>query len=401
VHRTARAAARRIEAGALNDGGSLDDLATDLGLSARQLRRAVKQEFGVSPVELAQTQRLLLAKQLLSESNLPITQVAFASGFESVRRFNALFSSHYRLTPTKMRRLSNSSCTRDKLRLTLAYRPPYNWHSLLRFLSGRATAGVEQVVAGAYLRTACVGQHRGWLKVEPIAGRDALAVEIATSLVPALPEIMSRLKNLFDLNARPDVIASHLAADLRLASLARRCAGVRVPGAFDAFELAVRAILGQRVSVRAATTLAGRLAARYGEPIETPYPGLDRLPPTAEKIAQAQESEMRTVGIATARAASIRAIAQAMLRRELDLDPGADPEEAARSLQQFAGIGDWTAQYIAMRALRWPDAFPAGDLVLLKAAGEQSPKQLRLTAEAWRPWRAYAAMYLWESQHPI
>jgi AraC family transcriptional regulator, regulatory protein of adaptative response / DNA-3-methyladenine glycosylase II len=401
VRYTARAAAGRIEAGALNDGGSLDELAGDLGMSARQLRRAVKQEFGVSPIELAQTQRLLLAKQLLAESNLPIIKVAFASGFESVRRFNTLFRSHYRLTPTKMRQLSKSSCTGDRVRLTLAYRPPFNWPSMLRFLNSRATAGVEQVVEGAYLRTASVGKHRGWFKVEPIPGRDGLAVEIATSLVPALPEIMPRLKNLFDLSARPDMIASHLSTDLRLADVVNRFVGIRVPGAFDSFELTVRAILGQRVSVRAATTLTGRLAAQYGEPLETPFPGLDRLSPTPVRIALAQETEIASLGIVAARGASIRAIANAVNRRELDLHPGSDPEKVARHLQTFAGIGDWTAQYIAMRALRWPDAFPASDLVLLKATGEKSPKRLRETAEAWRPWRAYAAMYLWESQRPI
>jgi AraC family transcriptional regulator of adaptative response / DNA-3-methyladenine glycosylase II len=395
VRRTAQAAACRIEAGALNDGGSLDDLAANLGLSARQLRRAVKQEFGVSPIELAQTQRLLLAKQLLSESNLPIIQVAFAS----VRRFNSSFRSHYRLTPTNLRRLARPG-TGDRVRLTLAYRPPLNWRSLLRFLSGRATAGVEQVVDQAYLRTASVGKHSGWLKVEPIAGRDALAVEIATSLMPALPELLSRLKSLFDLSARPDVIALHLSADEHLAQVLPRCAGLRVPGAFDGFELTVRAILGQRVSVRAATTLAGRLAARFGEPVETPFAGLDRLSPTPARIAEAPAEEIAALGIAAPRAASIRLIAEAVTRRELDLQAGADPVETARALQAFPGIGDWTAQYIAMRALRWPDAFPAGDLVLLRATGESRPERLRERAEAWRPWRAYAAMYLWESQHP-
>ena len=398
VRRTAQAAACRIEAGALNDGGSLDELASNLGLSARQLRRAVKQEFGVSPIELAQTQRLLLAKQLLSESNLPITQVAFASGFESVRRFNALFRSHYRLTPTDLRREARPG-NGDLVRLTLAYRPPLDWRSLLRFLSGRAAARVEQVVDQAYLRTAVVGKHRGWLKVEPIARRNALAVEISTSLVPALPEIMSRLKSLFDLNARPDVIASHLSADPRFAPVITRCAGLRVPGAFDGFELTVRAILGQRVSVRAASTLAGRLAARFGEPVDTPFEGLDRLSLAAARIAEASEGEIAALGIPVARATSIRMIAQAVAGGELDLHAGADPIETSLALQAFPGIGDWTAQYIAMRALRWPDAFPAGDLVLLRAAGEKSPQRLRERAESWRPWRAYAAMYLWASQH--
>jgi len=400
VSRTARAAAARIEAGALNDGGSLEQLAGDLGLSTRQLRRVVRQEFGVSPIELAQTQRLLLAKQLLTESNLPIIEVAFSSGFESVRRFNALFRSHYRLTPSRMRRSSRTTRGGDSVRLTLAYRPPLAWNALLRFLSGRSTAGVEQVADTAYFRTAAVGSHQGWIKVEPIPGQNALAVELATALMPVLPEVIGRLKNLFDLRARPDVIASQLAADVRISSVVSRCPGLRVPGAFDGFEMAVRAVLGQRVSVRAATTLAGRLAARFGEPIETPYPGLNRLSPTPERLAAAEEPELRALGIIATRVAAIRALAQAVNRRDIDLKPGPDPEIITSALKKLPGIGDWTAQYIAMRALRWPDAFPAADLVLLKASGETSANRLLATAEAWRPWRAYAAMYLWESQHP-
>jgi AraC family transcriptional regulator of adaptative response / DNA-3-methyladenine glycosylase II len=401
VRRTARAAASRIEAGALNDGASLEQLAEDLGLSARQLRRAVRQEFGVSPIELAQTQRLLLAKQLLTETDLPIIQVAFASGFKSVRRFNALFQSHYRLTPSLMRRSSNVTRGEDCVRLSLSYRPPLAWYPLLRFLWARATAGVESVAGPAYFRTAAVGNHRGWLKVTPSAERNVLAVELATSLVPALPEVLARLKNLFDLNAQPDIIASHLALDARLASVGSLCPGLRVPGAFDGFELAVRAILGQRVSVRAATTLAGRLAASFGEPIETPWPGLNQLSPRCERLAAAREKELTALGISAPRAACIKALAQAVTARRIDLAPGPDPEGTAAALEELPGIGDWTAQYIAMRALRWPDAFPAGDLGLLKASGIASARRLRDAAEAWRPWRAYAAMYLWESQHPF
>jgi AraC family transcriptional regulator of adaptative response / DNA-3-methyladenine glycosylase II len=399
VWRTARAAARRIEAGALNDGGSLDALARELGLSARQLRRAVRQEFGVSPIELAQTQRLLLAKQLLAESKLPIIEVAFASGFDSVRRFNALFRSHYRLTPSRMRRTSQRSAGNDCLRLTLAYRPPLAWDALLRFLTGRATARVERVAGGAYVRTAAVGKHTGWLKVAPISGSNTLAVELATSLVPALAEILARVKNLFDLSARPDVIASHLGGDARLADGACACPGLRVPGAFDGFELAVRAVLGQRVSVAAATTLASRLTARFGAPIATPFPGLDRLSPTPARLAEARQPDLTALGISSARAVTIRAIAQAVIERRVDLQPASDPEAVMQTLLEIPGIGDWTTQYIAMRALRWPDAFPSSDLGLLKASGETAARRLRDRAEDWRPWRAYAAMYLWEGHH--
>jgi AraC family transcriptional regulator, regulatory protein of adaptative response / DNA-3-methyladenine glycosylase II len=395
VSRIARIAADRIEAGALNDRGSVEKLARDLGLSARHLRRAVRREYGVSPIELAQTRRLLLAKQLLTESDLPIVRIAFASGFESIRRFNALFQSHYRLTPSRMRRSPPKAQGRDSLRLTLAYRPPLPWDALIGFLANRITAGVERVEGQAYLRTVQIGPHRGWLKVEPIARRNALAVELCLGLIPALADVLARLKNVFDLSARPDTIAGHLRHDTRLAGTVDRFPGLRVPGAFDGFELATRAILGQRVSVRSATTLAGRLASQFGEPIETPFPGLDRLSPSAVRLADSSESELSALGIALPRAAAIRTIAGAVARRELDLQPGPDPDAAIAALQEFPGLGDWTAQYIAMRALRWPDAFPSGDLGLLRAAGVTSARALRDTAEAWRPWRSYAAMYLW------
>ncbi len=403
VRRTARAAASKIEAGALNDKRGLDQLARDLGLSTRQLRRVVQQEFGVSPVELAQTQRLLLAKQLLTESALPITQIAFASGFDSVRRFNALFQSHYRLTPSLMRRPASPAASPggDCIRLSLMYRPPMAWDSLVRFLSGRATAGVECVEHRTFRRTVALGQHRGWLGVTPIAGRNAVSVELATSLMPVLPAVLSRIKNLFDLNARPDVIAAHLHDDPRLADVAARFPGLRLPGAFDGFELAVRAILGQRISVQAATTLAGRLAARFGTPIETPFPGLCRASPKPETLAAALVSDLTTLGIAHSRAVSIVAIARAVVSHQVDLEPGGDPEIVMNTLRQLPGIGDWTAQYIAMRALRWPDAFPAGDLGLLRACDTASAQQLVIAAQAWRPWRGYAAIYLWERLHML
>jgi AraC family transcriptional regulator of adaptative response / DNA-3-methyladenine glycosylase II len=395
--RTARTAAGRIEAGALNNGGSLERLARDVGLSARQLRRAVRREYGVSPIALAQTRRLHLAKQLLAESDLPIIDVAFASGFDSVRRFNALFRSHYRLTPTRMRRASAAARAVGSVRLTLGYRPPLAWNALLRFLSGRASAGVEWVSGQAYHRTAAVGGQRGWLKVALSAGKDALAVELSTSLVPALPEVLTRLKYLFDLCARPDVITAHLAGNSRLAHVVARHPGLRVPGAFDGFEMAVRAILGQRVTVRAATTLAGRLALSLGEPLETPYPALNRVSASPERLAAVDLSELRAMGISGARAAAIRGLAHVVAHDRIDLQPGPDPEAVAAKLCELPGIGDWTAQYIAMRALRWPDAFPASDLGLMKALRETSPSRVRAASAAWRPWRAYAAMYLWES----
>jgi AraC family transcriptional regulator of adaptative response / DNA-3-methyladenine glycosylase II len=397
VRTTARAAAARIEAGALSDGGSLEELAASLGLSSRQLRRSVRKELGVSPVELAQTNRLLLAKRLIAETQLPLVQVAFAAGFESVRRFNALFRSHYRLTPSALRRSSSPAVAADCLRLVLAYRPPLDWDAILRFLGARAIPGVECVTGVAYHRTVCVGEHRGWLSVSPVADRNLLAVVLATALAPALPSILVRLRNLFDLDARPDVITGHLALDPLLAPWVKQQPGLRVPGAFDSFELGMRAILGQQVSVRGASTLAGRFARRFGEAIETPLPCLNRIAPTAETLAAARSATLAGLGLPNARAESLRNLARVVARSEIDLEPGVDPTAIVAKLVELPGIGPWTAEYIAMRALRWPDAFPAGDLGLVKASRLKSAKALEKAAERWRPWRAYAAMHLWES----
>ncbi len=397
----ARAAAARIEAGALNGtrdvGGGLETLAASLGLSSRQLRRAVRQELGVSPVELAQTSRLLLAKRLIAETQLPMVQVALAAGFDSVRRFNSLFQSHYRLTPSELRRAKSPAVDGDCLRLVLSHRPPLAWDAMLRFLAARAIAGVECVTDGAYLRTVAIGEHRGWLKVTPVADRHLLAVELSTELAPALPAILARLRNLFDLDARPDVIAGQLALDPLLRASVKRQPGLRVPGAFDGFELGLRAIVGQQVSVRGASTLAGRIAERFGEGIRTPVPCLNRLTPAAASIGGAGSGMLVGLGLPAARAESLRNLARAVERREIDLELGVDPTAIVAQLVELPGIGPWTAEYIAMRALRWPDAWPAGDLGLLKAARLKSARELERKAEPWRPWRAYGAMHLWES----
>jgi AraC family transcriptional regulator of adaptative response / DNA-3-methyladenine glycosylase II len=395
VGRTARQAAARIEAGALNDEGSLETLARELGLSSRQLRRAVRQEFGVSPIELAQTRRLLLAKQLLTETALPLITVAHSSGFASVRRFNALFRAHYGMPPSSLRKAAGIGSSRDSLTLTLGYRPPLDWTSMLRFLAERATAGVEGFSGNAYLRTIREGEARGWVKVEPARDRNRLIVEVSSELAPALPALLFRLRGLFDLDARPDVIAAQLGSDPRLATALKARPGIRVPGGFDGFELAVRAILGQRISVAAATTLAGRLASACGEPIESPFPQLNRLSPRAECLAQVEPEQLVALGIAAPRARAIVELAKAVVGGRVELVPGVDPELTIQRLMELPGIGEWTAHYVAMRALRWPDAFPASDLGLLKAAGAGSPRELATRAEAWRPWRAYAAMILW------
>lgn len=395
VRTIAHAAAARIEAGALNAGGGLEELAAELGLSSRQLRRAVRSEFGVTPVELAQTNRLLLAKRLIAETELPLVQVAFAAGFESVRRFNALFRSRYRLTPGAMRRATPRDVAANHLRLTLSYRPPLDWDALLRFLGRRAIPGVECVSGGAYHRTVAIGEQRGRISVSHVAERHALTVELTAELAPALPAILARLRRLFDLDARPDVIARHLALDPRLKPLVSRRPGLRVPGSFEPFETAVRAVLGQQVSVRGASTLA----ERCGEPIRTSLPCLNRIGPTADTLAKVRTTTLTGLGLTTARADCLRGLAGAVARREIVLEPGGDATAVIERLLKQPGIGPWTAEYIAMRALGGPDAFPSGDLGLLKAGGERNAKDLDRAAEGWRPWRAYAAMHLWESLH--
>jgi AraC family transcriptional regulator of adaptative response / DNA-3-methyladenine glycosylase II len=424
VPRLAEAAAQRIAAGALN-GNGLDRLARDLGVSGRQLRRAMQQELGVSPIELAQTHRLLLAKQLLTETRLPMTRVADASGFQSVRRFNALFRERYRLNPESLRRHSRSEAATNailgtrtsrsngashvapngserrepNLRLTLAYRPPLAWRALLAFLAARATPGVERISSGVWARTVRIDGRTGVIRVrEPERGstqasHDVL-LEADAMLAPALMPLCARVKHLFDLVAEPNAIESHLARAGfgRIAGTAR---GLRVPGAWDGFELAVRAILGQQVSVRGATTLMGRLTAAFGEPLSGVEEGFNHLAPTAERLADAGADAIRRIGLPAARAETIHDLSKLVADGSLSFDADSDVRSLMRRLTEIRGIGPWTAEYIAMRALHWPDAFPASDLVLRRAVGGLTTARLTRLAESWRPWRSYAAMHLW------
>ncbi len=406
VPRVAQSAARRIAAGALN-GSGVDDLAGSLGVSARQLRRSMQQEVGVTPIELAQTHRLLLAKQLLTDTRLPIAQVAYASGFQSVRRFNALFVERYRLNPQALRRAGADAplATREgAVHLALSYRPPLAWDALLGFLAARATPGVEQVSAGAYARTLCVGAHAGVIRVTRAHARGtkahALDLEVSTSLLPVLLTVVARVRRLFDLDAEPDHIAAHLSGGA-LGDLAGEDRGIRVPGAADGFELAVRAILGQQVSVKGATTLMARLTLVFGEHFASGDEALRRLPVTASRLATASIADIAAIGLPAARATTIHVLARECASGALALEPECDVRALLRQLVALPGVGPWTAEYIVMRAVHWPDAFPASDLVLCRAAGNLTPARLTRLAEQWRPWRAYAAMHLWRRSVPI
>lgn len=389
VGRLAAAAANAIEDGALSET-TVDAMAARLGVTDRHLRRAVEREYGVSPIGLAQTQRLLAAKRLLTDTSLPVTEVAFASGFSSLRRFNALFRERYRMNPSALRRAAAGSPS-GTLCCEVAFRPPFDWEAHLDFIGRRAIAGVEAVVDSRYLRTVSVGGARGWIAVGLSARPNTLRVEMSESLAPKMIPVVAGVKRVFDVAANPEQIAA------RLGPLATSRPGLRVPGAFDGFEVAVRAILGQQVSVRAATTLAGRFAAALGTPLETPHAGLSHTMPAPRTVAGAKVEDLAALGILSSRARTILDIAAAVESGELRLDSHADPIQTMTALKQIREVGEWTAQYVAMRALGWPDAFPHADLGILKALGTEDPRVALARAEEWRPWRAYAAMHLWRS----
>ena len=382
---------------------SVEKLAARLGVSDRHLRRIFEAQFGVSPLQYLQTRRLLGAKQLLADTSLPITQVALISGFASVRRFNAAFVAHYQLNPTQLRRQGAVGAVgaSDGITVRLGYRPPYDVAALLGFFSKRCLRTIEFVAADAKQpgigRTLFVesgGQvHRGWLLASFDEARCQLVLRISDSLREVLPLVIRRVRAMFDLDADPAAINSVLHAAFPGGD------GLRVPGALDGYELAVRAVLGQQITVAAARTLAQRMVERFGEMIETPWPELSRLFPAPAVLAQASGDALGQLGIVRQRQAAIVGIARAVLDRRLQLHGGADINATLATLKALPGIGDWTAQYIAMRALRWPDAFPAGDGALHKALDVQGLKnparQAELASLAWKPWRSYAVIRAW------
>jgi AraC family transcriptional regulator of adaptative response / DNA-3-methyladenine glycosylase II len=392
--RLAYSAAGLIEDGLLNEA-SIEQLAARLGVTDRHLRRVFQSELGVSPVEYAQTHRLLLAKRLLTDTPLSITGVAMASGFGSLRRFNALFRSRYRLSPSDLRKRLTSTSVPEMLTFQLGYRPPLDWSRLLEFLSKRSIEGVEHIEGSRYLRTVRIvqadRQHTGWIAVSPARRKPTIEVQMSASLVGAIPSVLSRVKRIFDLACNPAEISA------ALGELAVTRPGLRLPGAFDGFEVAVRAVVGQQITVKAARTLVGRFAACFGESIRTPDAKLGTLFPSAAQVAQVSYSDIAANGILAARSKTIIALARAIAEGTLVLEPGADVEQTISTLRNVSGVGEWTAQYIAMRALSWPNAFPHTDYGVLKAMGEKNPRVALERAAEWQPWRAYAVIHLWNS----
>ncbi len=389
--RLAWAAAQRIEAG---EDESLATLAERLGITSRHLRRVFQQEYGVSPVAFAQTQRLLLAKRLLTDTRLPVAEVAYAAGFASLRRFNALFDERYGLAPTALRRETGEQGEAAPV-FELAYRPPFDWTRLLAFLEARRVTGVETVDDGCYRRavriTTLSGERFGTIAVSHRPLRSAIAVEVAPELLHSLPTVLAGVRRIFDLACEPEAVVT------ALGPLAQDAPGLRVPGAFDGFEMAVRAILGQQVTVKAAHTLAGRLVARFGTPLLLTQGAITHAFPAAAVLAAAEPSQIGELGIVGTRARAIIALAREIAEGRLVLSPTANVPGTLAALEALPGIGRWTAQYIALRALAWPDAWPSGDVALIKALGAASSREADALAVRWSPWRGYAVLHLWRS----
>jgi AraC family transcriptional regulator, regulatory protein of adaptative response / DNA-3-methyladenine glycosylase II len=379
---------RLIAESAMDDGG-VDDLAEKLGLGARHLRRLFLKHLGATPVAVAQTRRVHFAKKLIDETSLPMTEVAMAAGFGSVRRFNATFQALYGRTPSDLRRtgrIDRKGLPEDSGDYTfrLDYRPPLDWDSLLEFLAARAIPGVEMANSQVYRRNIRLDGSGGSIAVRQLQGKNSLELQICFPDPRCLLRIVERVRLIFDLRADPAQVERDLGNDPELGPLLVTFPGLRVPGCWDGFELAVRAVLGQQVSVKGASTLAGRIAQEFGSPAPQGFVPEGYLFPEAAVL---ETADVERVGLPQKRAAAIRALAGAVLRGEVVLDGSQAPDALEEAMTRIPGIGPWTAQYVAMR-LGEPDAFPGGDLYL---------REHRTAADQWRPWRAYAAMYIWKN----
>jgi AraC family transcriptional regulator, regulatory protein of adaptative response / DNA-3-methyladenine glycosylase II len=393
-----RRALRLINEGAL-DEDSVEALASRLGIGPRHLLRLFGRHVGASPIAVAQTRRLHFAVCLLEQTNLPITEIAMAAGFGSCRRFNDAFRHTYQRAPRELRRArrrGGAPGATEEVVLRLAYRPPYDWTHVHDFLAARAVAGVERVDAHGYARTVACEGGQALIRVNALPGEDALELRVAGAPPAALLQLSSAARRVFDLAADPQRIGAELSKDPLVGPLLRQRPGLRIPGAWDPFECAVRAVLGQQVSVAAGRTFAVRLVERAGRAIRGSASGLTHLFPDAAAVAAA---DLTGLGLTRSRAATLHALARAVLERRIDF--GAAPEEVAAAMAALPGIGPWTAQYVALRALAEPDAMPTGDLVLRRMAATGgrllSLRELEVRARDWQPWRGYAVMHLWRA----
>lgn len=404
---TVRRGLKLIAGGALDDG-NVEQLARRLGVTSRHLRRLFNRHLGASPLAVAHTQRLHFAKRLIDQTDLPLSEIAIAAGYGSVRRFNDAFKTTYGRTPRELRRAGRErqpAIDASSLAVSIGYRRPYDWQGLMDFTGLRAIPGVESVIDGVYRRTIALADGPGIVEVRNDEAAGQLLVSTFGVPTTELFAVVQALREQFDCDAPIDEIGRTLRADPMLRGAARKRPGIRVPGAWDGFELTVRAVLGQQISVKAATTLAGRIVGRYGRPIDGTVTerfdgcGLTHLFPEPAALMRVR---MGGLGIVSARAATIRRVARAAADSELDFDAAEDPGAVRSLLAGIRGIGDWTVEYVAMRALKQPDAFPSSDLGLLRAFDQPGkarlkPKELERRADAWRPWRAYAALLLWST----
>lgn len=386
-----------ISAGQLDDEAGVEAFAERLGVGARQLRRLFDQHLGASPVAVAQTRRVLFAKQLLHETRLPMTQVWQAAGFGSVRRFNELFAQLFKRPPSALRKGVPQQASPAGVTVRLRYRAPYDWDAMLAWLRARAVDGVERVTSDTYFRTVLHEGEAGTIEVVHRPKDHALAVTVDFPRVRALAALVARVRRLFDLDADVKSIGAHLARDPLLKPLVRARPGLRTPGAWDGFELAVRAVLGQQVTVEAGRRLTSRLVETCGGRVPA-----GRLFPGPAEVARA---DLSSLGMPRARKAALLSVATAALREPTLFEPLATLEQTVARLRAIPGLGDWTAQYVALRAAREPDAFPCTDVALLRGAqgkhrARPTPAQLLERAERWRPWRAYAAQHLWTGETP-
>jgi AraC family transcriptional regulator of adaptative response / DNA-3-methyladenine glycosylase II len=374
---------------------SFKELAGKLHTTESQLHKFFTTEFGVAPQQFWQTHRLLLAKQLLTDSAIPLSEVAKASGFINVQELHAVLAEKYHLHPSDFRKRQRKDVAKSfgDFSFRLAYRPPLDWERLLKFLSRRAVPEVEAVEDGCYLRTVHIERSQqlfsGTVTVKNDPQHCWLMIQIAQGLLPVSAMILERMKYLFDLHADPVAIAQ------RLGTLGKARPGLRVPGSFDTFEMAVRAILGQQVSVAGARTLIGRFAVRFGTALATGQLLLTHLFPTPKRVSRASVDLIQSIGITNQRAKSILSLARAISKGNLLLEPGLPPQPAIEKLRSIPGIGEWTADYIAMRALAWPDAFLHTDVVIRRVLKEENSNKLLRRSEKWRPYRAYAVLQLW------
>ena len=393
------ARALRLIADGVIDTEGVEGLASRLSVSARHLHRELMAEVGVGPLALARTRRAQTARLLIDQTDLPLTTIAFIAGFASIRQFNETMQATFACPPSAFRRRPQEAQNGEgKLTLRLHYRPPFDSGAVLDYFAKRAIAGVEEVVNGCYRRTIVLPHSRGIIEIRPMEHKHAVLLRLHLSDLKDLNLLVQRCRHLFDLDAMPGAIAEVLSEDPLLAPLVSARPGLRIPGAVDGFELAVRAILGQQISVAGARTLAGRLVTTLGEPLKEPHGTLTHFFPSPQVLARA---DLSGKGLTNGRIRALQALSHAVAEHGLQLDRTINREKTIEQLLQLPGVGPWTASYIAMRALGDPDAFPATDLALRRALERlgltTTLKGIEQRSQQWRPWRAYATHYLWSS----